>query len=332
VKYVGLLAFALAFGSAGYAQDVIAAKAGVIHYTEGDVNIAGKPVVMKSGDFPEMQKGQELTTGLGRAEVLLGPGVFLRVAEQSAFRLVTNALEDTRLDLTAGSILIEAGEFEPKHHGIVVTVGSTQVEVVKRGLYRIDFNPGLLRVYEGNATVIAGGQPVTTKEGRQTTLGAVPNPERFNKERGDAFYRWAARRSSYIAMANIAAAKRLHDNGTAGGWNTGNWLFNPYFGCFTYIPASGLYRSPFGWAFYSPRTVERVYYRPPAQIYNPPSMGGFDGGIGHRGYSDYGGRSSMGSHSAGGSAAPPPAPAAPAPSGGPRTGDAGGGRSSAGGR
>jgi hypothetical protein len=323
----------LTFAAGAYAQDVVAAKAGLVHYVEGDVTIGGKTVVVKGGDFPEMQKGDELRTVLGRAEVLLGPGMFLRMAENSGFRLLSAAIEDTRLEVTSGSVLIEAAEFEAKHHGIVVRVGSTDIDVMKRGLYRIDFSPAMLRVYEGSAQVIAGGQPVTIKEGRQTVLGALANPEKFNKDRGDAFHRWAARRSSYIAIANVAAAKRIYDDG--GAWRSGNWLFNPYFGCFTYIPYSGMYRSPFGWAFYSPRAVQRVYYRPPV-VYNPsPGMsgGGFDGGFGHRGYSDYGGRSSMGSHSAGGTAAPPPPAAAPAPAASGRA-DAGGGggRSSAGGR
>jgi hypothetical protein len=279
-----------------------------------------------------MRKGEELRTALGRAELLLGPGVFLRVAENTTFRLVSSALEDVRLEFLAGSILIEAADFEAKHHGIVVKIGMNEVEVMKRGLYRIDFDPGLLRVYSGTATLVTGGQTVTVKEGRQTGFGPIPDPERFNKDRGDAFHRWASRRSSYIAMANIAAARRVRENGTA--WTSGNWLYNPYFGCFTYLPVNGMYRSPFGWAYYSPRTVQRVYYRPPVQIYNPPNMGGFDSGFGgSRSYSDSAGRSSMGSYSAGGNAAPPPAAAAPAADGGARSGSGdGGGRSSSGSR
>jgi hypothetical protein len=334
VKYVGTLALGLTLAGAALAQDVVAAKAGIIHYLEGDVTLAGEPVVMKTSDFPEMKKGAELRTSLGRAEILLGPGVFLRVAENSGFRLLANSLEDTRLELTAGSLLLEVGEFNGKFNSIVVKAGANDVEVAKRGLYRVDLDPGLLRVYDGEARVVAGGQPVTIKESRQSVLGAVPNPEKFNRERGDAFHRWASRRSSYIAVANIAAAKRLRDNGTS--WAVSNWLYNPYLGCFTYIPVSGMYYSPFGWAFYSPRTVQRVYYRPPVQVYNPPSAG-FDsfggGGAGTRSYSGYSGGSSMGTYSSGGTMAAPAAPAAPAADGGARgAGDSGGGRSTSGGR
>lgn len=339
MNYVGLLTLALGMGAAVYAQDVISAKAGLIHWIEGDVKLAGKTVVLKPAEFAEMKKGDELQALLGRAEVLLGPGIFLRAAENTTFRLISSSLDDTRLELTQGSILVEAGEFNPRHHGLIIKTGQDEIEVVKHGLYRIDAEPALLRVYDGVATVVAGGQTVTVKEGRQTALGPVPNPEKFDKERSDAFFRWAARRSSYIAVANLSAAKRLRDNGSA--WGVGNWLFNPYFGSFTYIPMNGMYRSPFafgyysplGFAYYSPYTVQRVYYRPPVRIDNPPSMGGgFDSGFGQRGSAGFGGRSSMGSYSAGGSAAPPPAAAAPAPAAGGRADGGGGGRSSGGGR
>jgi hypothetical protein len=334
VKYVGTLALSLCMTGAAWGQDVTAAKAGLIHYIEGDVTVAGKSVVMKPGDFPEMKKGEEMRTADGRAEILLGPGVFLRVSENSAFVLHSSQIENTRLELTAGSMLIEAGEFNPKLNAIVVKVGANDIEVAKRGLYRIDFEPGMLKVFDGAATLIAGGQPVTVKEGRQVMLSAVPNPEKFNTDRTDAFHRWASRRSSYIAVANIAAAKRIHDNGSS--WGYSNWMYNPYLGCYTFIPANGMFRSPFGWAFYSPRTVERVYYRPPVQTYNPnpsASHDPFSGGGATRSYGDYSGRSSMGSYSSGGTSAPPPAAAAPAADGGARGGgDAGGGRSTSGGR
>lgn len=327
-----MLGLVLSTAGAAWSQDVVAAKGGLIHYIEGDVKVAGQTVAFKTGDFPEMKKGEALSSELGRAEILLGPGTFLRVAENTAFRLDSNQLENTRIELTAGSILIEAGEFDSKFNSIVVKVGANEIDVLKRGLYRIDFNPPLVRVYDGAAAVIADGQPVTIKEGRQASLGRVPSPEKFNKDVTDAFHRWASRRSSYIAVANISAARRVRENGSA--WSVGNWLYNPYMGCFTYIPVNGIFRSPFGWAFYSPRTVERVYYRPPVQTYNPPaSFDPFAGGGGSRSYSDNSGRSSMGTYSSGGSSAPPPAAAAPAPDGGARGGgDAGGGRSTSGGR
>jgi hypothetical protein len=304
----------------------------MIHYTEGTVTLAGKPDTTTITEFPEVKVGEELRTELGRAEVLLSPGVFLRVAENSAVRMLNNRLEDTKVELVAGSALLEVGELNTKEQQLEVVIAGTTVEFTKRGLFRLDADPAQLRVYDGSAVVIAGGQPITIKDGRQTALTGTPAPEKFNQDKGDAFHRWAARRSGYIALANISAAKRMQDNSSL--CSSACWMFNPYFGTFTFIPMSGMYRSPFGWNYYSPFAVERVYYRPPVQTYNP-SMGGGgmpNGGWNTRSSSDMGTRSSMGSYSSGGSvaAAPAPAPAAAAPDSGARSGDAGGGRTSGG--
>jgi hypothetical protein len=341
VRYGLICALAAVLAGSAVAQNVISAKSGLVHYTEGDVTVAGKPAAPTMTEFPEMKNGDELQTELGRAEVLLSPGVFLRVSESSAVRMVSNRLEDTKLELLAGSALLEVGELNAKEQQISVAVSGNTVEISKRGLFRFESNPAHLRVYDGSASVISGGQTITVKEGREIDLAGVPNPEKFDKDKGDAFQRWAARRSGYIAMANVSAAKRMYDNKTP--CSAACWMFNPYFGAFTFIPMTGLYHSPFGWAYYSPFTIQRAYYRPPEHLYNP-SNAGMGGGMsaggwaGNRSSSDYGGgRSSMGGyssvHASGAPAsAPPPAAAAPAGGGGGRSADAGGGRGSRGGR
>jgi hypothetical protein len=314
------------------AQNVISARSGLIHYVEGKVTLNGEQVVVKAAQFPEMKGGQELRTELGRAEVLLSPGAFLRLSEDSAVRMVNNRIEDTRLQVLAGSALLEIGDFDTKEQAITALVGGTGVEVKKRGLYRIDANPPQLRVYDGAATVVADGQSVTIKAGKQTALTAAIGPEKFDKDKGDAFLRWAARRSGYIAAANLAAAKRVYD-GTMS-WPVSAWMYDPYFGAFTFIPARGLYRSPFGYRFYSPGAIQRVYYRPPQQVYTPGG-GGWAGGYdaGPRSYPDAAGRGNMGGYSSAPAMSAPPPAAAPAPAAGPRGGaDGGGGRSSGSGR
>ena len=64
-----------------YAQTVTSARSGTLHYFEGDVSIDGTPVQSRIGKFPEVKEQGVLSTGLGRAEVLLTPGVFLRLGE-----------------------------------------------------------------------------------------------------------------------------------------------------------------------------------------------------------------------------------------------------------
>jgi len=255
------------------AQDVISARSGLIHYFEGVVTMDGTELVKKPGEFSSIKEGSQLRTELGRAEVLLTPGVFVRLSENSSVRMVRNELLNTKLELTAGSILVEVGEVE-KNQSLSMTVGTAVLNFDHRGLFRVDFDPAELKVHDGSAVVAYNDQSVTIREGKMTPLTGVIVASRFDKEDGDAFYRWATRRSGYISTANLSAAKRVYDRGSSFGYS--NWVYNPYFGMFTYIPYNGIYRSPFGYSYYSPAKIGGIYYRP---VYNSsPANGGWGGG------------------------------------------------------
>src|SRR3981081_3023063 len=79
-------------------QFVISAKSGLINYVEGRVLVDGEPVVNKPGVHSEMKARSELRSKDGRAEVLLNPGVFLRMGENSTVRMASNHLADTRIE------------------------------------------------------------------------------------------------------------------------------------------------------------------------------------------------------------------------------------------
>src|SRR4029077_16118779 len=81
-----------------WGQLVISAKSGLINHIEGRVLLSGEPVVTKSGVRREMKDASELRTEDGRAEVLLNPGVFLRIGKDSAVRMLSNDLADTRIE------------------------------------------------------------------------------------------------------------------------------------------------------------------------------------------------------------------------------------------
>src|ERR1700689_1753967 len=104
---LGVAALAGATTVAASAQAVISAKSGLIHYMEGHVYLNDQLIESKFGEFPDVKENQQLRTEDGRAEVLLTPGVFLRLGENSAIRMVTNRLIDTRLHSLSGSALGE---------------------------------------------------------------------------------------------------------------------------------------------------------------------------------------------------------------------------------
>ncbi|HET9321403.1 MAG TPA: hypothetical protein VFO27_16555 [Bryobacteraceae bacterium] len=91
----------------------------------------------KFDNFPDIKENQELRTEEGRAEVLLTPGVFLRLGENSAMRLVTNRLIDTRVEFLAGSALVEADELL-KDNGVTIVYQDYTTQLQKKGVYRFD--------------------------------------------------------------------------------------------------------------------------------------------------------------------------------------------------
>lgn len=321
------------FGAAALAQNAISAKAGMINVADGDVFLTdakgGEPrkVEPKASEFIDMKEGQTLRTTDGRAEVLLTPGSFLRMADESSFKLFSNRLSDVRLEVLSGSVLIEATEMLEGNEITVLAKDST-VTLTKGGLYRFDADPARVRVYLGEAIVEQNGQKSTLKGGRELIASAKGwTLAKFDTKDTDPLYRWSKRRSGYIAMANVSAARQSGSGGM--GFTTGRWYYNPYFGFATYIPWGDTLRSPFGYYYYTPSTVMAVYY-PPRPVY---SGGGF-GGMGSGGFA-----ASMPSRSAGVSTYSPSAGvSAPAPSASPsmgagsvgsRGGDGGGAAASA---
>ncbi len=255
------LALALLGAGSAWSQSVISAHSGVIHYVEGRVTVDGSAVEPKFAEFPDVKPGQSLAAEDGRVEVLLTPGVFLRMAEDSSFRMLSNKLADTRVEILTGSAMVEVAELLAGN-AITLQFHGAQIALLKKGLYRIDTDPGRLRVYEGEARVTADSQTVTAKRGREVEFGVVVEAHAFDAKSTDAFYRWSARRAEYIAQANVSAAKSAQDHGfgySGSGFARGNWAWNPYFGLFTYLPGNGIYYSPFGFAYYSPGFVNYVY-------------------------------------------------------------------------
>jgi len=315
-----MLALGCILSGSSFAQDVISAHSGLVHYTEGDVFIGDKAIRTKVGEYPDVKAGQRLRTAEGRAEVLLTPGVFLRLAEHSEIAMIATALTDTRIQVLDGSMIIEAGEIQ-KEHAIELTVGTSVLDVRKRGVFRVDMGtPPRIRVYDGELTVAEPGRPITVKEGKQLAFTSVPMVEKFAKDETDSFYRWAGRRSGYLAMANVAAARRMHENGTS--WTSSGWYYSPFFGMFTYVPLRGHYTNAWNHSYYAPAPL----YRP--EPMNPNWDGG--GMSRSRGYSGNTGQiySGNGGYQAP-ATAPVSAPAAQAPA---RGGGGGGTREGGGGR
>ncbi len=265
----------LLFAGAAPAQSVISAHSGVIHYVEGDVTIDGAAVHPKFAEFPDVKSGQVLATEEGRVEVLLTPGVFLRLTENSSVRMISNALANTRLELVSGSALIEVAELL-EHNAIAFDAAGAHIALAKKGLYRIDASPARLQVYDGQAAVSAGADSLIARKGHQIDLDTAKLVDaRFDVKDTDPFYRWSSRRADYVAAANVVSARVASNSDYSSGFASGSsgWSWNPYFGMYTFLPANGVYFSPFGAAFYSPGAVNYFYIPQRTAWYTTPYAG-----------------------------------------------------------
>jgi hypothetical protein len=271
---LGVLALAAGSVAALAQSAVIAARSGLIHYVEGQVYVGDQLVETKFGVFPEVKENQQLKTGEGRAEVLLTPGVFLRLGENSSFRMITNRLIDTRLEFLSGAAIVEAADIG-KDNSVTIVYRDATVHPVKKGVYQLDADGNELRVYDGVAEVTAGDQTVEVKEGHLIALDTLA-VHRFDKTVTDALNRWSERRDGYVSMANVAAASSLQNSlFTGGNLFSNGWYYNPFFGMYSYVPGvGGMSYSPYGCPMFSSWDVYMAfspgYYYPCYSGYRQP--------------------------------------------------------------
>ena len=249
------------------AQVITSAHSGTLHYSEGDVSIDGVQFQQKVSKFPEIKEQSVLRTGRGRAEVLLTPGVFLRLGENSAIRMLDTRLVSTRVDVLSGVVTVESDDpqMSIKDSPVTLIYKDYEIKMIKHGLLEITSDPEQMKVFKGEAEVSAAGSAgssAVVREGRLLPFSAGLTTEKFDPKAGDDLYLWARDRSGDLSAANMSSARSLSatsgyaNNG--GAWN-GGWYFNPYFDMYTYVPGAGTLWNPFGYGFFSPNTIYGYY-------------------------------------------------------------------------
>ena len=293
------LAAALVYGlwPSAFAQNAISAKAGLVQVADGEVFVNDIAVEHHVAQFTDLKGKDVLTTGDGRAEVLLTPGAFLRMTDLSGVRMVSTRLSDVRMEMLKGEAVIEVAELLTDN-SITMNVGTASFELHKGGIYSFNAEPGRIRVYQGEAVAAEGEKTVIVKAGHEfANSGSAWALGHFDPKETDALYSWSARRSGDIAVANVSAARQagssygsyssvlntgmygsgMYGNGMYGSGMYGNgmyglggsWMFNPYYGMYTFMPFYGTAFSPFGYSYYTPITVVPVYAYAPVQGGSP---------------------------------------------------------------
>ena len=187
--------------------------------------------------------------------------------------MVANDLADTRVELEAGSAIVDSGE---PNSGTSVTLiyKNWTVHFLQRGFYRIDSDPPRLWVSQGEAEVSAGasGQPVSVEPGMTLPFAGVLVPQRSSDRYSDALSDWSNGRSQSISADNAITAQIDEDPASV----------TPGLDTFAYFPVLGV---PSSSSLYSSFTPTQPGFN---SIYLPgytylPLMLGFMG----RGFRSY---------------------------------------------
>jgi hypothetical protein len=237
---------------------------GTLNYVEGQASMGSETLSSKSVGSAELQAGQTLTTDSGKAEVLLTPGVFMRLDDHSSATMVSPNLTDTKVEITRGRAMVEVAELY-KANNIQIVENGAITRLVKPGLYDFDAGQNKVRVIDGQALVRDGDHEVKLKGGREVALDnqAAFKARKFDKKELEAsdLYRFSSLRSAYLADANMDAARNyVNGFGYGPGWYGAGWYWNPWFASYTFIPGDGFFYSPFGYGFYSPLWAYRAPY------------------------------------------------------------------------
>src|SRR5580692_10869940 len=146
------------------------ARPGTINYVEGQAAMGGQTLDAKSTGM-ELAENQSITTLNGKAEILLTPGVFLRLGPNSSARLVAAGLTDTQVQLDQGHAMIEVDQIFAENH-LRMIEGPFTIDLQKKGLYDFDAAEHRVRVFDGEALATNGSHRIELKGGHELNIAA----------------------------------------------------------------------------------------------------------------------------------------------------------------
>jgi len=258
-----LLATILSAPAWSQRENANSARSGSINYVEGQVSMGTQPLSSDSVGSTELDTHQSLTTQSGKVEILLKPGIFLRVADNSSVKMLSPDLANTDIALDKGRALVEVVEAREIDRFLVeqgaprkdiyirIRIGETSARISRKGVYEFDADHNQIRVFSGKAEVNTRYRKVNLTQGREININGKVKAQAFDpKQYADDFYRWCGLRSGYLSEANVEVASIYVGKGP--GWSGPGWYWDRWSEAYTFIPGYGIFYSPFGWGFYSP--------------------------------------------------------------------------------
>jgi len=196
-----VLGGAVVFAGAALAQRVISAKAGLVFFVQGRVAVEGG--LLSAGEhFRQLKNGESLSTQRGRVEVLLNPGVVLRMGDMSRLHMDDVKLTDACVSLESGSAVVTVS-YILKTDLVRLLAGGSVIVMKREGVYRLDVAQGRLRVFSGRAEVRrddGSAAKITVRRGQAVSLDDGLKITQFDVKDTDGLQRWASARSSRMLV------------------------------------------------------------------------------------------------------------------------------------
>lgn len=248
---------------------LVSAKAGGINFVSGlaEVQRANAQEWQSLGMKDEVRAGDRVRTGAGgRVEMLLTPGSFLRLDENAEFKLTNSSLERLSINLLRGAVIIEAlgvGDDAPL---VGIATPHTKIAVMRSGIYRINAAQSETEVAVRKGRALVGSNlSFVVKGGRKiVTTAETPMTEtaKLDKRERDEFDAWSKDRAEEIAAVNRKLSERtlraslvsfasLNSSFTPSYRSIGFWVFNRSRNCYTFVPYSWDWASPYGGNYFT---------------------------------------------------------------------------------
>lgn len=257
---------------------VISAKAGGVNYTQGKVAVSKdtRGGYLLKGDRLEI--GDKVSTGAdGRAEILLNPGSFVRLGENTDFEFVSTSLDDLKIRLTRGSAMFELiadDEFD-----VLIETPKGSFKAVESGIYRVDVltdGSGKISVYNGKAEVVDANATEVKKSRTAIINGNNVSVEKFDRDDKGDLEVWSKARAKELAKINSKLRRDDLRRSLLNSYNRRGWGFNDSFGLWAFDRISGQYCFvPFGYGWGSPYGYyygrDLWYFRLPRYVYYYPT-------------------------------------------------------------
>jgi hypothetical protein len=222
---VGYLAVVLSVPTSVVAQkeleNVDAVLSGIrANAVEGELTCKRRDESFKLEAGVELKEDDQLSSGVAsRAEVLLQPGNYLRIGDDTAWRLLGDQYDRLKLQLEKGSLVLELLKndwerspafLESPDQGyelIRIVTKDSEVLISEPGIFRVNVAPdGHTEVLTRRGELVLNGQRVKEKRSASTIDGTVVIKENDVKAE-DGFDTWCRERADKLIQANRSLKK-----------------------------------------------------------------------------------------------------------------------------